>query len=74
MNTKECQKQVVVKLCELSLANRKRDNKAITVCHTQGKCKNQIYNGDSYKEPLNHLRRTFKVSLQYNRKDGFLTS
>ncbi len=39
-----------------------------------GKCKNQIYNSDSYKEPLKHLRRTFKVSLQYKKKWGFLTS
>ncbi len=26
----------------------------------RGKCKNQIYNGDSCKEPLEHFRRTFK--------------
>ncbi len=26
---------------------------------------NQIYNDDSYKEPLKHFKRTFKESVQY---------
>ncbi len=37
---------------ELSLANRKRDDKAKQCITENRKFKNQIYNGDSYKEQV----------------------
>ncbi len=52
MNAKESPKYTVVKLHELSLANRKRDDEAKQRITESGKCKNQIYNGDSYKEQV----------------------